>query len=51
MLKQPEPTPHKTTPAEITSLFGETKLILDETPKAISPFWRFGREVLLLSAS
>jgi hypothetical protein len=38
MLKQPEPTLHKTTHTEITSLFGQTKLILDETPKAISPF-------------
>jgi hypothetical protein len=38
MLKQPCPTLHKTTRAEITSLFGETKLVLDETPKAISPF-------------
>ena len=38
MLEQPEPTLHKTTHAEITSLFGDTKLILDETPKAISPF-------------
>lgn len=33
MLKQPDPTPHKTTLTEITSLFGDTKLILDETPK------------------
>lgn len=38
MLKQPEPTLHKTTRTEITPLFGETKLVLDETPKAISPF-------------
>ena len=38
MLKQPGPTPHKTTRTEITSLFGEAKLVLDETPKAISPF-------------
>jgi hypothetical protein len=38
MLKPPDPSPHKTTRAEITSLFGQTKLILDETPKAISPF-------------
>ena len=38
MLKQPAPTLHKTTRPEITSLFGETKLVLDETPKAISPF-------------
>ena len=38
MLKQPCPTLHKTIRTEITSLFGETKLVLDETPKAISPF-------------
>ena len=38
MLKQPDPTLHKTTRTEITSLFGAAKLVLDETPKAISPF-------------
>ena len=38
MLKQSGPTLHKTTRPEITSLFGEAKLVLDETPKAISPF-------------
>ena len=38
MLKQPSPTLHKTTRTEITSLFGDAKLVLDETPKAISPF-------------
>ena len=38
MLKQPGPALHKTTRTEITSLFGEAKLVLDETPKAISPF-------------
>ena len=38
MLETPDPTPHKTSRTEITSLFGETKLVLDETPKAISPF-------------
>jgi len=38
MLKQPEPTLHKTTHTEFTSLFGGAKLVLDETPKAISPF-------------
>ena len=38
MLKTPDQTPHKITPTEITSLFGDTKLVLDETPKAISPF-------------
>jgi hypothetical protein len=38
MHKQPEPTLHKTPPTQITALFGEAKVILDETPKAISPF-------------
>ncbi len=38
MLKQPLPALHKTTRTEITSLFGEAKLVLEETPKAISPF-------------
>ena len=38
MLKQPEPNPHKTTRTEMTSLFGEAKLVLDETLKAVSPF-------------
>ena len=38
MLKQPSPTLHKTTRTEITSLFGGAKIVLDETPKAISPF-------------
>src|SRR5512137_202795 len=38
MLKQPSPTLHKTTRTEISSLFGRTKQVLGETPKAISPF-------------
>jgi len=38
MLKQPDPTLHKTTRTEITALFGDAKLVLDETPKVISPF-------------
>jgi hypothetical protein len=38
MLKQPGPTLHKTPRPEITALFGEAKLVLDETPRAISPF-------------
>jgi len=38
MLKQPAPTLHKTTRTEMTPLFGNAKLVLDETPKAISPF-------------
>jgi hypothetical protein len=38
MPETPDPTPHKTSRTEITSLFGENKLVLDETPKAISPF-------------
>ena len=38
MLKSTSPALHKTTRTEIISLFGEAKLVLDETPKAISPF-------------
>src|SRR5512137_780400 len=38
MLKQPSPTLHKTTRTEISSLFGRTKQVLGETPKALSPF-------------
>jgi len=38
MLKQSKPALHKTTRTEITPLFGHTKLILEETPKAVSPF-------------
>jgi hypothetical protein len=38
MLKQTRPAPHKTTRTEISSLFGQAKLVLDETPKVISPF-------------
>src|ERR1035437_6688411 len=38
MLKPPGPTLHKTTRPEITPLFGDARLVLDETPKAISPF-------------
>jgi hypothetical protein len=49
MLKQPDLTLHKTTRAEITSLFGDTKLVLDETPKAISPFGALASFISLLS--
>jgi Transposase DDE domain group 1 len=38
MLKTTAPALHKTTRTEITPLFGTAKLVLDETPKAISPF-------------
>jgi hypothetical protein len=38
MLETPDPTPHKASRTEMTSLFGETKQVLDEKPKAISPF-------------
>jgi hypothetical protein len=34
MILKPSPAPHKTTRVEITSLFGEAKLLLDETPSA-----------------
>lgn len=38
MQNNPVSDAHKTTPTEITSLFGQAKLILEETPKAITPF-------------
>ncbi len=38
MLKQADPSLHKTPRPEIAALFGEAKVVLDETPKAISPF-------------
>jgi len=38
MQNNPASTLHKTTHTEFTSLFGQTKLVLDETPKAITPF-------------
>lgn len=38
MQNNPVSDAHKTTPTEITSLFGPAKLILEETPKAITPF-------------
>jgi hypothetical protein len=38
MLNNPASDLHKTTRTEFTSLFGQTKLVLDETPKAITPF-------------
>lgn len=38
MMKSPLPTLHKTTRTEINALFGKAKLVLAETPKAISPF-------------
>ncbi len=38
MLNNPASDLHKTTPVEFTSLFGQTKLVLGETSKAITPF-------------
>ena len=38
MLKQLDPTLHKATRTEIASLIGAAKVVLDEIPKAISPF-------------
>jgi hypothetical protein len=38
MLNKPASDSHKTTPVEISALFGQAKLHLDETPKAITPF-------------
>src|SRR5688572_7201200 len=38
MLKQPTASVHQSTPTQINALFGGAKLVLDETPKAITPF-------------
>jgi len=38
MQNNPASTLHKMTPTEFTSLFGQTKLVLEETPKVITPF-------------
>lgn len=38
MQKEPTAAPHQTTPVQISPLFGGAKLVLDETPKAITPF-------------
>ena len=38
MQNNPASDLHKTTRVEINALFGQAKLILDETPKAITPF-------------
>src|SRR5580700_4837905 len=38
MQKNPMTDPHQTTPAHISALFGGAKLVVDETPKAITPF-------------
>jgi len=38
MKKNPTADPHQTTPTQISPLFGGAKLILEETPKAITPF-------------
>jgi hypothetical protein len=38
MLNKPASDSHKTTQVEISALFGQAKLYLDETPKAITPF-------------
>jgi len=38
MQKHPTADAHQTTPTQINPLFGGAKLVLDETPKAITPF-------------
>lgn len=38
MQNKPAPAAHQTTRLETTALFGQAKLLLDETPKAITPF-------------
>lgn len=48
MQNNPAPDLHKTTHTEFTALFGQTKLVLDETPKAITPFGRLASFVTFL---
>ena len=50
MPETPDPTPHKNPRTEITSLFGENKLVLDATPKAISPFGGLASFIAFLGA-
>jgi len=38
MQKSPTADVHQTTPTQISALFGGAKLLLDETPKAVTPF-------------
>lgn len=38
MQKHPTADAHQTTPTELSPLFGGAKLVLEETPKAITPF-------------
>jgi hypothetical protein len=38
MQSNPPSEPHKTTRTEFSSLFGQAKLVLDETTKAVTPF-------------
>lgn len=38
MTKEPIADPHQTTPTQISPLFGGAKLVLQETPKPITPF-------------
>ena len=38
MLNKPASDSHKTTQVEMSALFSQAKLYLDETPKAITPF-------------
>src|SRR5678815_409357 len=38
MLNNPTALPHQTTPTEVNALFSGAKIVLDETPKAVTPF-------------
>jgi hypothetical protein len=50
MLQPPDPTLHKTTRTEITARCGESKRVLEDTPKAISPFGGLASFISFLSA-
>ncbi len=47
----PATDPHQTTPTDFSPLFGGTKLVLDETPKAITPFGGLASFIAFLGRS
>lgn len=48
MQNNPTALPHQTTPTEISALFSGAKIVLDETPKAITPFGGLGSLIAFL---
>ena len=47
----PTTDPHQTTPTHFSSLFGGAKLVLEETPKAITPFGGLASFIAFLGQS